>query len=170
VVVSNGTPAPNAPALPGLPAPPTEEEIVSACEAAQAYAFVQEFEDGLSTKVGERGQRLSGGQKQRLAIARCLLRQPRMLLLDEATSSLDAASEALVQRALDSMIWAGGYTVVLVAHRLSTVVNANSIVVVDQGQAIEQGTHAQLLERDGAYASLVAAQLQKQREHLEEAT
>jgi len=149
---------------------PSQGEIVAACEAAQAHGFISEFEDGLGTKVGERGQRLSGGQKQRLAITRCLLRQPRLLLLDEATSALDAESEALVQRALDTMIWAGGHTVVLVAHRLSTVVNANAIVVVEQGRAVEQGTHAELLDRAGVYATLVSAQLQKQREQLSEGT
>jgi ABC-type multidrug transport system fused ATPase/permease subunit len=123
----------------------------------------------MATRVGERGQRLSGGQKQRIAIARCLLRKPSLLLLDEATSALDTESEAAVQKALDDLIWkTGGYTVMLVAHRLSTVVNSQTIVVVDQGKACEIGTHESLIEKDGVYASLVAHQLQKQREQLEE--
>jgi len=147
-------------------APPhTEEELREAAIAAQAHGFIDSFEDGYLTKVGERGQRLSGGQRQRLAIARCLLRKPRLLLLDEATSALDAESESLVQRALDDLIWGnadGGKTVVLVAHRLSTVVNAAQIVVLDRGAVAEVGPHAALLERDGIYASLVAKQLHAQ--------
>ena len=144
------------------------EDIVDACKAAQAFKFISEFEDGLSTRVGERGQRLSGGQKQRIAIARCLLRKPKMLLLDEATSALDAESEAQVQKALDALIWTGEHTVVLVAHRLSTVINAHTIVVVDKGRAAEQGNHDHLLALDGTYAALVRHQVQKQREQLSE--
>ena len=166
------------------------DDVQRAAEAAQAWGFISEFEDGLATRVGERGQRLSGGQRQRIAIARCLLRKPRLLLLDEATSALDAESEALVQKArqltlsrnaelvasplycsaqaLDSLIWTGTHTVMLVAHRLSTVVNANKIVVLDKGRAIEQGTHDELVARRGVYASLVAHQLRKQAEVLSE--
>ena len=143
-------------------------EIVAAAKAAQAYDFINEFEDGLSTRVGERGQRLSGGQKQRIAIARCLLRQPKMLLLDEATSALDAESEAQVQKALDALIWTGQHTVLLVAHRLSTVIHANTIVVVNKGRAAEQGSHEELLALNGTYASLVAHQVQKRQEQLSE--
>ena len=146
------------------------DDVRTACEAAQAWGFISEFEDGLATRVGERGQRLSGGQRQRIAIARCLLRKPRLLLLDEATSALDAESEALVQKALDALIWTGEHTVMLVAHRLSTVVNANKIVVLDKGRAVEQGTHDELVaKRNGVYASLVAHQLRKQAEVLSEA-
>ena len=152
----------------GAPEDVTTEEVIAATKAAQAWDFISEFEDGMGTKVGERGQRLSGGQKQRIAIARCLLRKPRLLLLDEATSALDAESEAQVQKALDALIWTGEHTVLLVAHRLSTVVNAHQIVVIDKGAAAEQGAHAELLERDGQYASLVAHQLQRQREQLSE--
>ena len=142
----------------------TVEEVRLAAEAAQAWGFISEFDDGLLTRVGERGQRLSGGQKQRIAIARCLLRKPRLLLLDEATSALDAESEAQVQKALDALIWTGTHTVMLVAHRLSTVVNAHQIVVLDKGVAVERGAHDDLLQRRGVYAMLVEHQLRKQRE------
>merc|ERR1712124_142090 len=104
----------------------------------------------------------------RLAIARCLLRNPRLILLDEATSALDAESEAQVQKALDGLIWAENHTVVLVAHRLSTVINAHTIVVVDQGQAAEQGNHQELLDQKGTYAALVAHRVQKQKQSLAE--
>jgi len=152
----------------GAPASVTFEQVEAAARAAQAASFITEFEDGYNTKVGERGQRLSGGQKQRVAIARCLLREPRLLLLDEATSALDAESEAQVQKALDSLIWSNEHTVLLVAHRLSTVVNSNRIFVIDKGTTVEQGTHTQLLEARGVYASLVEHQLQQQREQLAE--
>ncbi len=142
----------------------SEEEIYAAARAAQAHDFVSAFEDGYHTRVGERGQRLSGGQKQRISIARCLLRKPRLLLLDEATSALDAESESQVQAALDGLIWTGNHTVILVAHRLSTVVNAHKIVVIDQGLVAETGTHSELLEANGTYASLVAKQVQKSKE------
>ena len=99
----------------------TEEDIIEAARAANAHDFIASFPDGYETRVGERGVRLSGGQKQRLSIARVMLRKPRILLLDEATSALDAESEALVQEALDKLIGGGGRTIVLVAHRLSTV-------------------------------------------------
>ena len=137
----------------------SDAEVEDAARAAQALGFITEFEDGMHTKVGERGQRLSGGQRQRIAIARCLLRKPKLLLLDEATSALDAESEAHVQKALDALIWAGSHTVVLVAHRLSTVMNAHKIVVIDKGRSGEQGSHAELLEGDGRYADLVRTQL-----------
>jgi len=152
----------------GAPAGVTTEDVEAAAKAAQAFDFVSEFEDGFATKVGERGQRLSGGQKQRIAIARCLLRKPRLLLLDEATSALDAESESLVQKALDGLIWNNAHTVLLVAHRLSTVVNANKILVIEKGATVEEGTHDELLGRKGVYASLVEHQLQQQREQLTE--
>jgi ABC-type multidrug transport system fused ATPase/permease subunit len=118
--------------------------------------------------VGERGVRLSGGQKQRIAIARALLRDPRLLVLDEATSALDAESEALVQKALDALLAAGGRTVVLVAHRLSTVAGADQIAVLDGGAVAERGTHAELAARQGGvYARLVARQLAAQANLLE---
>jgi ABC-type multidrug transport system fused ATPase/permease subunit len=140
----------------------SDEAVEHAARAAQAWDFIDSFEDGMQTKVGERGQRLSGGQKQRIAIARCLLRKPKLLLLDEATSALDAQSEAAVQKALDGMIWHGNHTVVLVAHRLSTVVNASKIAVVQQGIAVEEGTHTELLAKEeSVYKQLVMTQLQK---------
>ena len=147
----------------GAPPGTTDEEVAAACRAAQADGFIRGFEDGYLTRVGDRGQRLSGGQKQRLAIARCLLRRPKLLLLDEATSALDAENEAAVQAALDGLIWSGEHTVILVAHRLSTVIRAHVILVVDGGAVAERGTHAELLAApSGIYAGLVARQLQHQ--------
>jgi ABC-type multidrug transport system fused ATPase/permease subunit len=117
--------------------------------------------EGYATRVGERGVRISGGQKQRIAIARVFLRKPKILLLDEATSALDAESEAKVQEALDRLIAEGGATVVLVAHRLSTVVNADQIAVVGEGRILETGDHETLLKAEGPYARLVRKQLAK---------
>merc|ERR1711871_256802 len=131
--------------------------------------------DGYATRVGERGVRLSGGQRQRIAIARVFLRKPRVLLLDEATSALDAESEALVQQALDELIGSGGggggdgkCTVVLVAHRLSTVMNADIIAVVDKGRIAERGTHDELVDAGGIYAKLVSRQMARQANQIEQ--
>jgi ABC-type multidrug transport system fused ATPase/permease subunit len=135
----------------------TDAEVREALRAANALGFVEGFPDGLSTKVGERGQQLSGGQKQRIAIARALLKDPRILLLDEATSALDAESEALVQDALTMLM--RGRTSVVIAHRLSTVIGADRVVVVDGGQVVESGAHAELLARGGVYARLVEKQV-----------
>ena len=110
--------------------------------------------------VGDRGIRLSGGQKQRIAIARLLFRKPKVVLLDEATSALDAESEAQVQEALDNLIRLGGRTVIVVAHRLSTVKDADHIAVMDEGAVAEEGTHAELLSKQGIYAKLVSRQLE----------
>ena len=141
----------------------SDDEVAAACRAAQADGFIRGFEDGYLTRVGDRGQRLSGGQKQRIAIARCLLRRPKLLLLDEATSALDAENEAAVQEALDGLIWSGEHTVILVAHRLSTVIRTHVIMVVDGGAVRERGTHAELMSSpSGIYAGLVARQLQQQ--------
>ncbi|CAI7924646.1 unnamed protein product [Closterium sp. NIES-53] len=129
----------------GLPSY-TRAEVEEAAKHSNAHDFITKFPEGYATRVGERGVRLSGGQRQRIAIARMLLRRPRVLLLDEATSALDAESEALVQGALDRLIAEGGRTIVLVAHRLSTVRNADSICVLEGGRVAEHGTHEQLLE------------------------
>ena len=135
----------------------SDEEVREAVRAANAEAFVAAFPEGLATKVGERGQQLSGGQKQRIAIARAILKDPRLLLLDEATSALDAESEALVQEALTRLM--RGRTSVIIAHRLSTVVGADRVVVIEDGQVAEQGRHAELLARGGTYARLVERQV-----------
>ncbi len=133
----------------------TQEDIAAAADAA-ACGFIQDMPEGFNTRVGVNGQRLSGGQRQRVAIARAILRNPRILLLDEATSALDAESEALVQAALTRL--RQGRTTIIVAHRLSTVRDADQIVVMSDGQAVETGTHEVLLARDGAFARLVRAQ------------
>jgi ATP-binding cassette subfamily B protein len=135
----------------------TDAEVLEAIRAANAEGFTSGFPEGLSTRVGERGQQLSGGQKQRIAIARALLKDPRILLLDEATSALDAESEALVQEALSRLM--KGRTSVVIAHRLSTVAGADRVVVVDGGRVAEQGPHGALLSRGGIYARLVERQV-----------
>ncbi len=135
----------------------TEDEIVAAARAAHCEAFVRAFPDGWETLVGERGQQLSGGQKQRVAIARAILKDPRILLLDEATSALDSESEALVQDALRKLM--RGRTAIVIAHRLSTVVRADRVVVLDGGRIAESGPHAKLLEKGGLYRRLVERQV-----------
>jgi ABC-type multidrug transport system fused ATPase/permease subunit len=140
----------------------TKAELEEAARFANAHDFILTFEDGYQTKVGERGVRLSGGQKQRIAIARTFLRKPKVLLLDEATSSLDAESEAQVQAALDSLIsnlQGGRCTIMVIAHRLSTVINADNIAVLDDGVVKEQGTHNELLKLGEIYANLVSRQV-----------
>ncbi|MET9494781.1 ABC transporter ATP-binding protein [Streptomyces sp. NPDC006552] len=132
-----------------------EETLLRALRDANALEFVRQLPDGLDTVVGERGARLSGGQKQRLAIARALIRDPRVLVLDEATSALDNRSEALVQEALGRLVH--GRTVFVVAHRLSTIQGADRIVVMADGRIAETGTHARLLDRGGLYATLQPA-------------
>ena len=139
-------------ALPGA----TQAEIERAARLANIHDTIMTFEDGYDTVVGERGYRLSGGEKQRIAIARVLLKNPRVLVLDEATSALDTVNERIVQRALDDA--RSGRTTIAIAHRLSTVVDADRIYVVSAGRIIEQGTHDELLEFDGAYAELYAQQ------------
>jgi len=118
--------------------------------------FVLDMPDGLDTIIGERGTRLSGGQRQRLAIARALIRNPRVLILDEATSALDSISEGLIQEALERLMQ--GRTTFVVAHRLSTVRNADRIVVIEHGQIVEVGSHQALIAQHGAYAQLQALQ------------
>ncbi|MDE2458451.1 MAG: ABC transporter ATP-binding protein [Rhodospirillales bacterium] len=133
----------------------TDEEVTAAAQAA-ACNFIADMPEGFATRVGVNGHRLSGGQRQRVAIARAILRNPRILLLDEATSALDTESEALVQAALTHL--RQGRTTIVVAHRLSTVRDADQIVVMSDGQAVETGTHEALLAKDGAFARLVKAQ------------
>ncbi len=136
----------------------SEADVRAAARAANAEAFVDAFPDGFDTLVGERGVRLSGGQKQRIAIARAVLKDPAVLVLDEATSALDSESEHLVQEALDRLM--EGRTTLVIAHRLSTVRDADRVVVLDQGAVQEQGTHDELLARDGLYRRLVERQFQ----------
>ncbi|KAH6797265.1 transporter associated with antigen processing protein 2 [Perilla frutescens var. hirtella] len=133
-------------------------DIENAAKMANAHEFISKFGEKYQTFVGERGVRLSGGQKQRIAIARALLMNPRVLLLDEATSALDAESEYLVQDAMDSLM--KGRTVLVIAHRLSTVKTADTVAVVSDGQIVESGTHDDLLSRNGIYTALVRRQLQ----------
>jgi ATP-binding cassette subfamily B protein len=132
----------------------TDDEIEAAARAAQVHELIAGLPEGYDTMVGSRGHRFSGGEKQRLAIARTLLRNPRVLVLDEATSALDTETERAVQLAFDQLT--EGRTTITIAHRLSTVRNADQIVVIDQGRVAERGTHASLLEADGRYASLAA--------------
>ncbi|KAJ1638521.1 P-loop containing nucleoside triphosphate hydrolase protein, partial [Pavlovales sp. CCMP2436] len=146
----------------------TQEQMIAAARQAQAHDFILSLPDGYRTRVGERGTRLSGGQKQRIAICRALLRSPRLLVLDEATSSLDASAEAEVQASLDALIWTGEHTVILIAHRLSTVVNATQIALLENGKVAELGKHNDLVARGGRYAELVSKQLQQQREVIPE--
>ena len=143
----------------GGEAAPGSEEVVRAARLANAHDFIGTFEHAYETVVGERGTQLSGGQKQRVAIARALVRRPAVLLLDEATSALDAESEAVVQAAIDSMIEQGGMTVLVVAHRLSTIRNADRIVIISAGAVKESGKHDELLALKGEYANLVARQM-----------
>ena len=134
----------------------TQDEIESAARAAHVHDWIQTLPDGYDTIVGERGYRLSGGERQRIAIARVILRDPRILILDEATSALDTASERQVQAALDPLM--RGRTTIAIAHRLSTIMSADVIFVVAQGKVVERGSHAQLLTRGGIYAGLYAEQ------------
>ena len=130
----------------------TDAELVAACEAAQIHHLVASLPDGYDTVVGERGYRLSGGEKQRMAIARMLLKDPAIVILDEATSHLDAENEVLIQQALALAL--AGRTSIVIAHRLSTIQAADQILVLDEGQVVERGTHTSLLLDDGLYADL----------------
>ncbi|WP_444678293.1 ABC transporter ATP-binding protein [Halomonas sp. E19] len=129
----------------------SEEAVIEAARTAEAWEFIQALPQGLDTPVGERGVRLSGGQRQRLSLARALLKNPPILVLDEATSAVDNETEAAIQRSLAKI--GHGRTVIMIAHRLSTIVHADEILVVDGGRVVEQGSHAELLERGGRYAA-----------------
>ena len=138
----------------------TEEEVIEAAKRANIHDYVMTLPNGYDTEIGERGVRLSGGQKQRLSIARVFLKNPPILILDEATSALDNATEILIQQSLDELC--RGRTTIVVAHRLSTVKNADEIAVISDGQITEQGTHEELIALNGAYAELYKMQFKNQ--------
>jgi ATP-binding cassette subfamily B protein len=141
----------------------TQTELESAAKAANIHEFIMELPDGYDTITGERGYRLSGGEKQRIALARVILKDPRILVLDEATSHLDSESEALIQEALKHVM--AGRTSIVIAHRLSTILAADLILVMDRGRIVEQGTHEQLLALGGLYASLYDTQFSRERQN-----
>lgn len=134
----------------------TTEEVMAAAKAANAHDFIMQMADQYQTQIGERGSKLSGGQRQRIAIARAILKNPRILILDEATSALDTESEKLVQDALDKLM--AGRTSFVIAHRLSTILQADMIIVMEKGQIVEQGSHEELLKLDGLYSGLYKLQ------------
>ena len=134
----------------------THDEVVEASKVANAHTFIMESPEGYATNIGDRGSKLSGGQRQRISIARAVLKDPEILILDEATSALDTESEKLVQDALTNLL--EGRTSIVIAHRLSTIYNADRIYVIDKGRVAEEGTHSELLARNGIYAHLIAMQ------------
>jgi ATP-binding cassette subfamily B protein len=138
----------------------TDDDLRAACEAAQIGGLIASLPEGLDTVVGDRGHRLSGGEKQRVALARLLVKSPRIVVLDEATAHLDSESEAAVQRALDNALQ--GRTSLVIAHRLSTIRRADQILVVVDGKVAERGTHEQLLSANVTYADLYRTQFQEQ--------
>ncbi len=135
----------------------TDAELVEAVRQAAAHEFISQLPDGYDTRVGERGFQLSGGQRQRVAIARAFLKNAPVLVLDEATSHLDAESESLIHQALNRLM--EGRSTLVIAHRLSTVRNADKIIVLDEGKVVEVGSHEQLMSNGGLYSSLVSAQV-----------
>ena len=140
----------------------TREEVVAAAQAAHIHAFIESLPDGYESTVGERGLKLSGGEKQRVAIARAILKKPRILIFDEATSALDSKSEKSIQAELDRI--ARGHTTLVIAHRLSTVMDADQILVMDRGRIVERGTHRELVERGGQYAQMWLLQQREEAE------
>ncbi|MFY9485244.1 MAG: ABC transporter ATP-binding protein, partial [Bacillota bacterium] len=145
----------------------TEEDMIEACKAAQIHDFISSLENGYDTIVGERGIKLSGGEKQRVAIARAILRNPRIIILDEATSSLDSHSEALIKAALAPLL--SNRTSLVIAHRLSTVLAADKILVVEDGRIVECGTHQELLAKEGLYRKLYDEQFNPETDRAETA-
>jgi ABC-type transport system involved in Fe-S cluster assembly fused permease/ATPase subunit len=140
----------------------SREEVIAAAQAAHIHDFISSLPDGYESMVGERGLKLSGGEKQRVAIARAILKDPRILIFDEATSALDSKSEKSIQAELNRI--ARGHTTLVIAHRLSTVMDADQILVMDQGRIVERGTHRELLERAGAYFQMWTLQQQEEAE------
>lgn len=134
----------------------TDDEITDALKIANAWEFVKDLPNGIDSNIGDSGNKLSGGQKQRISIARAVLKNPPIMILDEATSALDTESERLVQEALENMM--RNRTSIVIAHRLSTIQNADQIVVMQKGQIAEQGTHQELMDKNGVYKKLVEMQ------------
>jgi len=130
----------------------SHEDVVEACKLAEAHEFIENMPEGYDTDIGERGVKLSGGQRQRVAVARTILQRPEILIFDEATSAVDTETEMLIQRSIDEL--AADRTTFVIAHRLSTVRDADTILVIDQGEIVERGTHDDLLGEDGLYANL----------------
>ena len=135
----------------------TDDDVISAAKAAQAHDFIQELAEGYDTRIEQRGVNLSGGQKQRIAIARALLTNPKILILDDSTSAVDIETETKIQAALDELM--ADRTSFIVAQRISTVLNADKIVVIDKGQVIAEGTHAELIANNPIYQEIYDSQL-----------
>lgn len=133
-----------------------EAELIAACRDANIHDFIMTLPQGYDTPVGNRGFKLSGGEKQRLSIARAILKNPKVLILDEATSSLDSISESLIQKAIDPLL--RGRTAIVIAHRLTTILAADEILVMEQGRIVEKGTHQALVEQGGVYRQLYETQ------------
>lgn len=138
----------------------TDEEVIAAAKAACCQEFIDRLPDGYQTMIGENGSTLSGGERQRLSIARALLKDAPVILLDEATASLDPENEGEIQKAIAKLV--EGKTVIMIAHRLRTVVNADQILVLDDGRVVESGTHKELLEQGGLYRKLYLIQQESQ--------